>query len=100
MLGLHCCTEALPSCSKLRLLFVAVLGLLMAVVSLVEECGLLEHRVGSWGTFSCYKGCGISPDQESNLCPLRWQADFYPLYHQGSPHFRFLSIHFLICKMR
>ena len=22
--------------------------------------------------------------QESNLCPLHWQADYYPLYHQGS----------------
>ena len=20
-----------------------------------------------------------------NLCPLHWQEDFYPLYHQGSP---------------
>ena len=28
--------------------------------------------------------CGISPDQESNPCPLHWQADFNPLCHQGS----------------
>ena len=26
------------------------------------------------------------PDQGSNLCPLRWQADSLPLGHQGSPH--------------
>ena len=25
---------------------------------------------------------GIFPDQRSNLCPLHWQAVFYPLYHQ------------------
>ena len=36
-LGLHCCTEAFPSCSKLRLLLVAMLGLLIAVASLVAE---------------------------------------------------------------
>ena len=31
---------------------------------------------------SCSAACGIFPDQESNLCPLHWQADSYPLYHQ------------------
>ena len=25
------------------------------------------------------------PDQGSNLCPLYWQEDSYPLHHQGSP---------------
>ena len=30
--------------------------------------------------------CGIFPDQGSNPCPLRWQADSQPLRHQGSPH--------------
>ena len=29
--------------------------------------------------------CGIFPDQGSNPCPLRWQADSQPLCHQGSP---------------
>ena len=29
--------------------------------------------------------CGIFPDQGSNPCPLRWQADSQPLRHQGSP---------------
>ena len=29
--------------------------------------------------------CGILPDQDSNLCPLHWQADSQPLHHQGSP---------------
>ena len=29
--------------------------------------------------------CGIFPDQDSNPCPLHWQADSKPLHHQGSP---------------
>ena len=34
---------------------------------------------------SCSVACGILPDQGLNLCPLHWQADSYPLCHQGSP---------------
>ena len=34
---------------------------------------------------SCSAACGILPDQGSNPCPLRWQADSQPLRHQGSP---------------
>ena len=26
------------------------------------------------------------PDQRTNLCPLHWQADSYPLHHLGIPH--------------
>ena len=40
--------------------------------------------VGSRG-LSCSKACGIFPDQGSNPCSLRWQADYLPLSHQGSP---------------
>ena len=36
--------------------------------------------------------CGILPDWESNLCPLHWEADSYPLYHQGSPKARLFLI--------
>ena len=45
-------------------------------------CGsqALEHRL------SCSVACGIFPDRDSNLCLLRWQADFSPLSRQGSPH--------------
>ena len=39
-LGLHCCMQALSSCSERGLLFVAVCGLLIAVASLVAEHGL------------------------------------------------------------
>ena len=34
---------------------------------------------------SCSSACGIFPDQGSNPCPPHWQADSYPLRHQGSP---------------
>ena len=41
---------------------------------------------------SCSTACGIFPDQGSNPCPLRWQADSQPLRHQGSPQFTFLKV--------
>ena len=34
---------------------------------------------------SCSAACGIFPDQDSNPCPLHWQAESQPLRHQGSP---------------
>ena len=39
---------------------------------------------------SCSAACGIFPDQGSNQCALHWQADSYPLRHQGSPMMDFL----------
>ena len=39
-LGLRCCVQAFSSCRERGLLFVAVLGLLIAVASLVAEHGL------------------------------------------------------------
>ena len=45
---------------------------------------------GPWSTWasivvahglSCSTACGIFPDPRSNLCPLHWQADSYPLDH-------------------
>ena len=33
---------------------------------------------------SCPVACGVFPDQGWNPCPLHWQVDSYPLYHQGS----------------
>ena len=43
----------------------------------------MAHRL------SCSAACGIFPDQGSNPCPLRLQADSQPLRHQGSPVFFF-----------
>ena len=44
---------------------------------------------------SCSAARGIFPDQGSNLCPLRWQADSQPLHHQGSPLCHFWSNYLL-----
>ena len=65
-LGLHCCTQAFSSCGEWGLLFVAVHGLLRAhgAGSVVVVNGLI-----------CSSACGIFPDQDSNPCPLHWQAD-------------------------
>ena len=40
VLGLRCCAWAFSSCGEQGLLFVEVRGLLIAVASLVAECGL------------------------------------------------------------
>ena len=49
-------------------------GLLIAGAALVAKqgsrCTVVSH-------------CGAS--QGSNLCPVHWQVDPYPLYHQGKP---------------
>ena len=43
---------------------------------------------------TCSAACGIFPDQGLNLGPLHWQADSYPLRHQGSPwSFNDLCLH-------
>ena len=34
---------------------------------------------------TCSAAYGIFPALGLNLCPLHWQADSYPLCHQGSP---------------
>ena len=44
---------------------------------------------------SCSSACGIFPGQGWSLCPLHWQADSYPLCHQGSPPLPF-SV-FILC---
>ena len=103
-LGLRCCMCAFSSCGEEGLLSVAC-GLLIAVASLAAEPGfwvrgpqqlwytgsvVVVHRLESTG--SAAPKCELFADQESNLCPLHWQADSLPLSHQGSPH-----LHFKIC---
>ena len=61
--------------------------------SVVVARGLSSCTCGLWSTgsvvvvhgLSCSTAGGIFPDQGSNLCPLHWQADSYPLRYQGSP---------------
>ena len=47
---------------------------------------------------SCSATCGTFPDQGSNPCLLHWQADSFPLSHQGSSkgYFQLLSERFLV----
>ena len=115
-LGLCCCTRPFSSCGERGLLFVAVRGLLTAVVSLVAEHGLQARglqqlwHVGSAVVargfqsagsavvahgLSCSVACGIFPDQGSNPCPLHWQVDSQPLCHQGIPQIVILLSIFL-----
>ena len=84
------------SCHEPGLLSIAVLGLIAAASPVAE------HRL--WSTralvvvvqgLSSSMICEIFPDQGSNLCPLHWQADSYPLCHQGSPPLPF-SV-FILC---
>ena len=69
-----------------RLFPVAVHWILIVMASLVVAPGLksagsvlLAHGL------SCSLACGIFLGQGSNPCLLHWQADSYPLCHQGSP---------------
>ena len=87
VLGFHYCTRTFSSCDEQGLLFAVVLGLLIAVASLV-----VEHRLEStWVSgveacgLSCPLACGIFLDQGLNLCLLHWQVDSLPLSYQGSP---------------
>ena len=42
---------------------------------------------------------GIFPDHGSNPCPLHWQADSYPLRHQGSPRLTLLITTWLFAQI-
>ena len=50
-------------------------------------CG--PQALGAWALvvvvhgLSCSVACGIFLEQGLNPCPLHWQADSHPLYHQG-----------------
>ena len=75
MPGLHCCARALSRLGKQGLLFIEVLGLLTASVSLV-----VALRLSSDGSvvvahgISYPRACGIFLNQGLNPCPLlsRW----------------------------
>ena len=80
-LDLRCCARAFSSCGEWGLL---------------SSCGAQAPLVGElrlWSVgslvvapgLSCSEACGIFPDQESNLCPLHWQAGSFPLCCQVSP---------------
>ena len=75
-------------------------GLLTAGASLLRSTSPGAHglsgcspqaqdlRLSSWARrLSCSAACGVFPDPGLNQCPLYWQADSYPLHHQGSPKY-------------
>ena len=43
--------------------------------------------------------CEIFPDQGLNSCLLHWEADSYPLHHQGSPEAYFLGFKHIHCAL-
>ena len=64
-MGLRCCARAFSSCGKQGLLFVAVLGLLIAVASRcgAQALGARASVVVAHG-LSCSAACGIFPRPE------------------------------------
>ena len=84
MLGLLA-VQAFSSCRG-RGYCLAVLRLLIAGLLLSQNIGSRSSgSVGMAHGLSCCTACEIFPDQGLNPCPLHWQADSYPLYHQGNP---------------
>ena len=73
------------SCREWRLLLTEVWGLLTVVASLVTEHGF-ESEDSAVAAHWLHRStaCGIASDQGLNLRSLLWQADSYPLHHQGS----------------
>ena len=106
--GLRCRMQASSRCCKRGRLFVAVVGLLLVVPPLFwsvgsrcTACGSRDSWALSAGSvvvmhwLSCSTTCGIFLDQGSNLCPLHWQADSYPLCHKVPVNFPFIFfVHF------
>ena len=81
VLGLRFCARAFSSCGKQGPLFITVCGPLLLRSTGSRRAGSVIVAHGP----SCSTACGILPDQDSNPCPLHWQADSQPLRHQGSP---------------
>ena len=77
-LGLCCCTQAFSSCR---------LWGLFSYGAEASHCrGFSCCRAqAQWPWCTGSLACGIFLDQDLNLCSLHWQADSYPLDHQGTP---------------
>lgn len=90
-------------CSKQRLLYSAVLGLLIAIPSCCREWALgyvcfccwsswaLEHRLGSCGLV-ILQHVGSSWTRDRTPVLLHWQVDCLPLSHQRSSSPRVLTV--------
>ena len=82
------------NCDERSSSLVVVLGLLIAVASLVER-GLSgvgasgAQNLGHMG-LDAMQHVGSSPIRDQIRCLLHWQADSLPLNHQGIPHSLYL----------
>ena len=80
VLGLHCCSRSFSSCGEW--------GFLVAVARLAAQTTGSRHTDASAVVahgLSSSAAHGIFLNQGSYLCSLYWQADSYPLCHQGNP---------------
>ena len=83
-LGLRCCARAFSSCGERGLLFVVVLGLLIAVASLVAEHGLQVHGFSSCGSWAQQLWLAGSRVQAQQL----WRTGLVAPRHVGSSRTR------------
>ena len=98
-LGLSCWARDFSSCGEQGLFFIVVHRLLIVVAYLAQALGTEASVVLVHG-LSCSVACGIFLDQELNPRPLvYWQADSYPLYHQGSLSFMGIPYHLILQQM-
>ena len=85
------------SCGEQGLFFIVVPRLLTAMASLVA-LGAWSLVVAARGLSSCGDGlscsmtCGIFLDQESNQCPLHWQAESLPLATREAQKEKYFTI--------
>ena len=93
VLGLHHCEPAFCGCGEQGLLAVMDplvehrlehAGFSSCVVGSAVAPGGLQSTVPTGNGLSHSAACGALPDQGLDECPLPWQVDSYPLYHQGS----------------
>ena len=61
-----------------------VCGLLKALAPVAEHWRQARPQQ-LWHTGLAATAGGIFPDRGLNPCPLSWQVNFYPVYHQGNP---------------
>jgi len=94
----------------LLLCWVFITACKLSLVSASRDCSLVTGTALSlpwlllWHSTGCRaprlhgllppQHCGIFLDQGSDPCPLHWQANSYPLHHQGHPRIDF-SVHFV-----
>ena len=107
--GLHCSARAFASCHEQGYSPLWSVGFLLRWRPLLwSTCSRCVSFRSLWALgmasvvahgLSCLAACGNFPDQGLNPCPLHWQVDSYPLYHQGSPAF-FLIISWAVISER